>query len=51
MSVSVTVIVGAGQAGSELAWSLRQQGYSGRIVLVVGPIRPEAADGGALGGV
>jgi len=34
MSISVTVIVGAGHAGSELAWSLRQQGYSGRIVLV-----------------
>lgn len=29
-----TVIVGAGQAGSEVASSLRQLGYAGRIVLV-----------------
>ena len=30
----VTIIVGAGQAGSELATSLRQQGYTGRILLI-----------------
>jgi 3-phenylpropionate/trans-cinnamate dioxygenase ferredoxin reductase component len=29
-----TVIVGAGQAGAEVATSLRQQGYTGRIVLM-----------------
>jgi 3-phenylpropionate/trans-cinnamate dioxygenase ferredoxin reductase subunit len=29
-----TVIVGAGQAGAEVAGSLRQQGYTGRIVLL-----------------
>jgi 3-phenylpropionate/trans-cinnamate dioxygenase ferredoxin reductase subunit len=29
-----TVIVGAGQAGAEVATSLRQQGYDGRIVLI-----------------
>jgi len=29
-----TVIVGAGQAGAELAAALRQQGYAGRVVLV-----------------
>jgi len=28
------VIVGAGQAGSELAFALRQQGYEGRILLI-----------------
>lgn len=28
------VIVGAGQAGSEVATSLRQQGYEGRVVLI-----------------
>ncbi len=31
---ATTIIVGAGQAGGELASSLRQQGYSGRIVLI-----------------
>ncbi|HZR35940.1 MAG TPA: FAD-dependent oxidoreductase [Nevskia sp.] len=31
---AVTVIVGAGQAGGELASSLRQLGYAGRIVLI-----------------
>ena len=30
----VTVIVGAGQAGGDLASALRQQGYGGRIVLI-----------------
>lgn len=32
-TASITVIVGAGQAGAEVASSLRQQGYDGRIVL------------------
>ena len=31
---AVTVIIGAGQAGSDLATALRQQGYAGRIVLL-----------------
>jgi len=31
---SVTVIVGAGQAGCDLATALRQHGYTGRIVLI-----------------
>lgn len=30
----VTVIVGAGQAGSDLATALRQQGYEGNIVMI-----------------
>lgn len=34
MSDEVTVIVGAGQAGAELAGALRQQKYAGRIVMV-----------------
>jgi 3-phenylpropionate/trans-cinnamate dioxygenase ferredoxin reductase subunit len=34
MGNPVTVIVGAGQAGSELATTLRQQGYAGSIVLI-----------------
>jgi 3-phenylpropionate/trans-cinnamate dioxygenase ferredoxin reductase component len=29
-----TVIVGAGQAGSDLATALRQHGYAGRVVLI-----------------
>jgi len=33
-SQQTTVIVGAGQAGSEVATSLRQQGYTGRVVLI-----------------
>lgn len=33
-SAPTTVIVGAGQAGSELATTLRTQGYTGRIVLI-----------------
>lgn len=32
--MSTTVIVGAGQAGSDMATALRQMGYEGRIVLV-----------------
>lgn len=32
--IPTAVIVGAGQAGSEVATSLRQQGYAGRIVLI-----------------
>jgi 3-phenylpropionate/trans-cinnamate dioxygenase ferredoxin reductase subunit len=31
---TTTVIVGAGQAGSDLATALRQQGYTGRIILI-----------------
>ena len=34
MGTSVTVIVGAGQAGSELATSLRQHGYADSVVLI-----------------
>lgn len=34
MGTPVTVIVGAGQAGSELATSLRQHGYSDSVVLI-----------------
>jgi 3-phenylpropionate/trans-cinnamate dioxygenase ferredoxin reductase subunit len=34
MGTPVTVIVGAGQAGSELATSLRQQGYADSVVLI-----------------
>ena len=34
MTAPVTVIVGAGQAGGDLATALRQAGYAGRIVLV-----------------
>jgi 3-phenylpropionate/trans-cinnamate dioxygenase ferredoxin reductase subunit len=34
MGNPVTVIVGAGQAGSELATSLRQHGYAGSVVLI-----------------
>src|SRR5712692_7347915 len=32
--VPTTVIVGAGQAGSECATALRQNGYAGRIVMI-----------------
>ena len=31
---TVTVIIGAGQAGCDLATALRQQGYAGRIILL-----------------
>jgi len=31
---SVTLVVGAGQAGSELACALRQNGYVGRVILI-----------------
>ena len=34
METTVTVIVGAGQAGSELATSLRQHGYADSVVLI-----------------
>ncbi len=34
MSTATTVIVGAGQAGSDLTTALRQQGYTGRIILI-----------------
>ena len=32
------VIVGAGQAGAELATALRQARYPGQIVLIAGPV-------------
>jgi len=33
-STPTTLILGAGQAGAEVAFALRQQGYAGRVVLV-----------------